>query len=344
MSAVSTSRAKKHDPLSKKTPANPKYSHIGPSVDTGASVTKYMAKIEEMKKNYRFKRDEIFKRMKVTTFVQLLVQVADYDQEASSNYTNGQYTDRTNTDGPYSDRPDTADREVLKIQEKGNSPRLTERNGGAGDTDRSRSKLQNVVTGEGEIREDKPQTLKVTHDCPYLLLDVRDNDDYKECHIITARNYPTIMLSRAYDSDTKEMLAYKNQTGKIIVLYDEDETLAHNAATTLVQRGYDNLFLLSGGMRVAYKAFPDGLFTGTPKQSVTEAKQAPTVKVPASKDRLSEGDIDKLHMYLDSALSDRSVGSRLSNASTSSSRIGGASQMSKASKPEWAVKNRAPFK
>ena len=39
----------------------------------------------------------------------------------------------------------------------------------------------------------------------------------------------------------------KNQEGKIIVLYDNDELLAHRAATTLVQRGYDNLFILSGG-------------------------------------------------------------------------------------------------
>ena len=39
----------------------------------------------------------------------------------------------------------------------------------------------------------------------------------------------------------------KNQPGKIIVVYDEDERLGPNAATTLVQRGYDNLFLLSGG-------------------------------------------------------------------------------------------------
>ena len=39
----------------------------------------------------------------------------------------------------------------------------------------------------------------------------------------------------------------KNIPGKIIVIYDEDERIAPNAATTLVQRGYDNLFILSGG-------------------------------------------------------------------------------------------------
>ena len=39
----------------------------------------------------------------------------------------------------------------------------------------------------------------------------------------------------------------KNQPGRIIVVYDEDERIAPQAATTLVQRGYDNLFMLSGG-------------------------------------------------------------------------------------------------
>ncbi len=35
-------------------------------------MSKYMAKIEDIRKNYRYKKDEIFKRMKVTTFVQLV--------------------------------------------------------------------------------------------------------------------------------------------------------------------------------------------------------------------------------------------------------------------------------
>ena len=33
----------------------------------------------------------------------------------------------------------------------------------------------------------------------------------------------------------------------MIVVYDEDEKEAIVVATTLVQRGYDNLFMLSGG-------------------------------------------------------------------------------------------------
>ncbi|KAF6039829.1 CEP41 [Bugula neritina] len=48
--------------------------------------------------------------------------------------------------------------------------------------------------------------------------------------------------------ETPFLLLDKNQPGKVIILYDEDERVAPKAATTLVERGYDNLFLLSGGM------------------------------------------------------------------------------------------------
>ncbi len=41
----------------------------------------------------------------------------------------------------------------------------------------------------------------------------------------------------------------QNKVGKIIILYDEDERIAPNAATTFVQRGVDNVFMLSGGTR-----------------------------------------------------------------------------------------------
>ena len=40
----------------------------------------------------------------------------------------------------------------------------------------------------------------------------------------------------------------KNKAGRIIILYDEDERIAPQAATVFVQRGVDNAFMLSGGM------------------------------------------------------------------------------------------------
>ena len=63
------------------------------------------------------------------------------------------------------------------------------------------------------------------------------------------------MLSRSCSYFTKEILQYINKEGMCIVLYDEDERIAHAAATTFVQRGVDNVFMLSGGLRVMYQKF-----------------------------------------------------------------------------------------
>lgn len=43
------------------------------------------------------------------------------------------------------------------------------------------------------------------------------------------------------------LIKKKNSVGKIIILYDEDERLVISAGTTMVERGFDNIFVLSGG-------------------------------------------------------------------------------------------------
>ncbi|CAI8015845.1 Centrosomal protein of 41 kDa [Geodia barretti] len=54
-----------------------------------------------------------------------------------------------------------------------------------------------------------------------------------------------------------------NKPGHIIILYDDNERMAPQAATVFVQRGVDNVFLLSGGMRVLHRVFPQGIITGS---------------------------------------------------------------------------------
>ncbi|XP_046356305.1 centrosomal protein of 41 kDa-like isoform X2 [Haliotis rufescens] len=306
MSAVSSARPKKVDPLSKKIPQNPKYKHVKATVDTGCSVSRYLARIEELKRDYKFKKDEIFKRMKVSTLIQLIVQIAKLDVADTNRSFDGDLGD--------GDRPSTADQEVQKICDGEESPPASSRDG----AESSRSTLQHVIRGVGEIDMDRPppppKNSFVDDLCPYLLLDIRDEDSYNQCHIISAKSYPRTMLTRSVNYETKDLLVYRNQTGKIIILYDEDERLAHDAATTFVQRGYDNIFLLSGGLKVAYKNYPEGLITGTPPMSVTE-KKLKTIE-PADQKHFCSDDIDRLSIYLDHALKDQSIGSRLSRAST----------------------------
>lgn len=50
------------------------------------------------------------------------------------------------------------------------------------------------------------------------------------------------------------MLIFRNKPGHIIICYDEDERLAPRVATVLTERGYDNIFVLSGGLKVSQLA------------------------------------------------------------------------------------------
>ena len=62
-------------------------------------------------------------------------------------------------------------------------------------------------------------------------------------------------------------------------------------------------------MRVGYKVCPEGLFTGTPNENITDGVKIPN-KRPACQKTFTVEDIDKLTMYIDGALADSSVGSK----------------------------------
>ncbi|XP_066446020.1 centrosomal protein of 41 kDa [Eleutherodactylus coqui] len=332
--------------LKKRIPQNPKYQHIKTRLDTGNSMTKYLERIEEINKNYRYKKDELFKRIKVTTFAQLVLQVASVSDE--------------------SEGADITSEELLKLEESNSitsevdAELVTDRTNGKGspcnvplspiqlvDTieagesvNSARSTLQSVISGIGELdlgndpnmsKKDllsSPRCLDKPYlDCPFLLLDVRDRDCYDQCHIIGGYNYPTAMLARTMNPFSQEILNYKNAHGKIIILYDEDERISSLAATTMCERGFENVFMLSGGLKVIAQKFPDGLTTGSfpvtclpqPTKSKSARKQStprPPTTAAENKWRFSSEDLEKIEQHLERLLMPTDTASRLSRLST----------------------------
>ncbi|XP_014774952.1 centrosomal protein of 41 kDa B [Octopus bimaculoides] len=211
-SGVTLVNKKKNKPtvFDRKIPVNPKYKHIKPTVDTGASLSKYLAKIEEIRKNYRYKKDELFKRMKWTTFVQLVLQIAEFNKSKEQKKIDiVEEVDIDISSRPYT--ADTADLEVQKIQNSSPSASQAstdeEFTDSASATDQvnsadsglytARSTLQDVIQGVGEIDQlttpclEKELVLAQEDEnecCPYLILDVRDKDDFDQCHIITGQS------------------------------------------------------------------------------------------------------------------------------------------------------------
>ena len=43
--------------------------------DTGASMSKHLARVNEIQSNYRIQKGELFKRIRISTFAQLVLQV-----------------------------------------------------------------------------------------------------------------------------------------------------------------------------------------------------------------------------------------------------------------------------
>ncbi|XP_059703604.1 centrosomal protein of 41 kDa isoform X1 [Haemorhous mexicanus] len=298
--------------LTRRIPSNPKYQHIKTRLDTGNSLSKYMEKLEEIKRNYRYKKDELFKRLKVTTFAQLVLQVASLSSETL------EVTDEElhKLQGAGAAGDDAAGTNGQGSPEGTPSPVLFLNNSGAGES--LRSTLQSVISGVGELdvekdspkKEDKDSQAKERPypDCPFLLLDVRDREAYEQCHIVGAYSYPIATLSRTMNPYTNNILEYKNAHGKIIIVYDNDERLASQAATTMCERGFENLFMLSGGLKVLAQKIPEGLITGTLPVSCQvaaptgTARRRTTPRVPPTpaenKWRFSADDLQKLRHYL----------------------------------------------
>uniref|UniRef100_A0A8C1F0V0 Centrosomal protein 41 n=1 Tax=Cyprinus carpio carpio TaxID=630221 RepID=A0A8C1F0V0_CYPCA len=332
--------------LKKRIPQNPKYQHVKTRLDTGSSLTKYMERLEEARKNYRYRKDELFKRLKVTTFAQLLIQVASVSEQ------NDNFKDEIEgLEDDVSIFSASPGLDRLSDQTNGSPqptlpPPQSINNDESGDTAFSpRSTLQSVISGVGEMDLDKNGQKSIQNspvstssftdcpypDCPYLLLDVRDREQYDQCHIISAYSYPIATLSRTMNPYTKEVLDYKNASGKIIILYDEDERIASQAATTMCERGFENLFMLSGGLKVIAQKFPEGMTTGSIPISCLPSPSGPggrkrlvpqQTSQPAEKKwQFTSEDLSKIQHYLEEVFIPSEPSSRLSSRmSTSSAR------------------------
>lgn len=79
-----------------------------------------------------------------------------------------------------------------------------------------------------------------------MLLDLRDPEEYEFWRIKEAILYPAANISR--DKMIPELYRFKNKPDKLIIVYMGDERKGCAAANLFAEKGYDNIFLLSGGI------------------------------------------------------------------------------------------------
>eukprot|EP01006_Ploeotia_vitrea_P025372 TRINITY_DN58245_c0_g1_i1.p1 TRINITY_DN58245_c0_g1~~TRINITY_DN58245_c0_g1_i1.p1 ORF type:complete len:383 (+),score=175.53 TRINITY_DN58245_c0_g1_i1:269-1417(+) len=104
--------------------------------------------------------------------------------------------------------------------------------------------------------DENAQLFRATDD--FLLLDVRSHKEFKVNCIRGAINFPAIMLRQ--DNFIRDVYAYRNKENKVIVVYDAEDAENGDGAsftTKLIQKGFANIVLLTGGFKYFAFRFPE---------------------------------------------------------------------------------------
>lgn len=129
------------------------------------------------------------------------------------------------------------------------------------------------------------EMIGITAQTSFLLLDLRDPDDYNLWRIKESINFPAPNIAR--DKMIPELFRFKNQPDKLIVVYMLDERQGTQYAQQFTEKGFDNLYLLSGGCEEfleKYSELCEGRQVPVPKSKIA-ADQA---KAAAEKKEMSK--------------------------------------------------------
>eukprot|EP01083_Nonionella_stella_P083521 231004_1 len=121
-----------------------------------------------------------------------------------------------------------------------------------------------------------PHTITET-ESSFLLLDIRNEEDYGTYHIKTAKQYSPASLRR--DKLGHDIYAFKNKPNKIIIICSNDPNQAIKFANDLCNKYIDNIFLLTSSVKRFAIKFPD-LCVGDclPKKETSDDSPKATVR------------------------------------------------------------------
>ena len=116
--------------------------------------------------------------------------------------------------------------------------------------------------------------LGITANTQFLLLDLREADDYEKWHIKESINFPAANIAR--DKTIPELYRFRNAPDKLIICYMLDERQGVQYAQMLNEKGYENTFLLSGGIEAFLEDSPDlveGVEVPVPRRAIEEEEE-----------------------------------------------------------------------
>jgi centrosomal protein CEP41 len=223
--------------MNKKFKSNNKYDHVKSTMKSGKTVKDVEVISDKLVAKRKF---ENFKRIKGSTMEKLLREQTSMNAE--SIYALG-------SDGGPEEAKDIPDMESVYS-------------------------LATNISQVSAVTYNTEQ-LGITSDTSYILLDLREEDEYEKFHIKESINFPAPNISR--DKIIPELYRFRNKEDKLIVVYMRDERSGSSAAKTFYEKGYDNIYLLSGGIEDFMMAYPE-LIIGTELPDFDKLKEEAALK------------------------------------------------------------------
>ena len=208
----------------KKLKENPKYKDITKVIDTGSTIKSNQFMSDQLISK---RKSEMFKRVKGSTIIKLI-------KSAQANQTESIYNLGSGEPNPNNQEDQKDDNQSVTSQQT------------------AKSNITNVtaVTYATDM-------LGNLSEIDFIILDLREECDYERIHVKEAINFPAVNISR--DKFTHQLIMMKNKPGKMIILYHNDERSGIPYANNFFQKGYDNVYFLSGGIEEFAKNHPDHL-------------------------------------------------------------------------------------
>jgi rhodanese-related sulfurtransferase len=116
--------------------------------------------------------------------------------------------------------------------------------------------LEKAINGDYLVSVDKVARSLVMEDTTVILVDLRSPDAFKECNIPSAINIPyDKLLDEEYEG-------YMEQKEGKLIFYSNGDILAAKAWTLCAEMGYENIYIMEGGMNEWYKTVINSRFMG----------------------------------------------------------------------------------
>ena len=243
----------------KKLKENPKYKQITKVIDTGSTIKSNQFMSDQLISK---RKSEMFKRVKGSTIIKLIKSAQANQTESIYNLGSGE----PNLSQPPEDPKDDSKSITSQQTAKSNITNVT------------------AVTYATEM-------LGNLSDIDFIILDLREACDYERIHLKEAISFPAVNISR--DKFTHQLIMMKNKPGKMIILYHNDERNGIPYANNFFQKGYDNVYFLSGGIEEFAKNFPEHL-EGPEKEKYVNMKKEKDRQAKLAEDK-KNGKASKYH-------------------------------------------------